>query len=150
MLMSRLSLAHGVAAVALASLLLGGNSARASACALDQTPSVFADGQRAQVNPVVAKTQAQLARWTYFIFARPYAADRPVTLTEDRREVARTLMPSALRQPWGWQFGDGRIAVGWTVRHTYTHAGSYRIRVYCWNPEARQWDAFDLVTIRIR
>lgn len=146
----RLPLVLTLAVIVTVGSTLTARASPAHACALDQTPSLSVDGIRARVNPVTPTTQAQLAHWTYFIFPHTYRAGHPLTLTEDRREVARTLMPSALRQPWGWQFGDGQVAVGWTVRHTYARAGQYRLRVYCWNPEAHAWDAFDQATITLR
>lgn len=127
--------------------ILGCGLSSTNACTLDQKPSVSADGQLARLNPQAPVTQAQLATWSYFIFARSYAAGHRVTLTENRQDVARSLMPSALRQPWGWLFGDGTYAQGWTVRHAYAHGGHFRIQVYAYNPESHHWDLFDQVGI---
>jgi hypothetical protein len=123
--------------------------APARACTIDQKPSVYANGARAQVNPVTPTTQAQMLTWTYFVFTRHYAAHHPVTLTEDRRQLASVLMPSALRTPWTWTLGDGHVAHGWSVRHAYAHPGRYPIGVYAYNPESGQWDLFDRVTVVI-
>jgi hypothetical protein len=103
-------------AVGLLSAILLAGSTRAAACALDQVPSVSADGQLARLNRQVPTTQAQLDGWTWCVFPHAYAVGRAVVLTEDRRDVARTLMRSALRTPWGWDFGDGQIGSGYTVR----------------------------------
>ncbi len=139
-------------ACAVAVAVLGGvltSQAPARACTLDQKPSVYANGSRAQINPVTPTTQAQMLTWTYFVFARHYAAHQPVALTEDRRQLAGVLMPSALRTPWIWQLGDGHVAHGWSVRHTYAHPGRFQIDVYAYNPESGEWDLFDRVTIVI-
>jgi hypothetical protein len=87
--------------------------------------------------------------WTWCVFPRTYALGRTVVLTEDRRDVARTSMPSALRTPWAWDFGDGQLGHGYTVRHTHALAGRRRIRVYAFNAESGRWDLFDQVTLTI-
>ena len=122
----------------------------AAACALDQTPSVYANGQLAGKNPSLPTTQAQLKVWTYFIFTRTYPMHHAITFTENRREVAQTLKAVAMRRPWRWHFGDGQIAYGWTVRHTYAHAGRWRIVVDAYLPSAKQWYEFDQVTITVK
>ena len=121
----------------------------AQACTLDQKPSASADGHLAGINRSTPTTQEQLAAWSYFAFPRPFQVGTTVVLTEDRREVARTLVPSAMRQPWGWLFGDGSSATGWTVRHAYTRPGPLRISVYAYDPAIGRWTLFDQVTITI-
>jgi hypothetical protein len=121
----------------------------ARACALDQRPSLSTNGRLVVLNKQVARTQAELAIWAFFVVPGVYRTGQPVTMTENRKEVARTLMPSALLQPWGWTFGDGTFSQGWTVRHAYTHPGHWKIGVYAYNPESRRWDLFDQATITI-
>ena len=70
-------------------------------------------------------------------------------MTENREEVAGTLMPSAREQPWGWTFGDGTFAEGWTVRLMYTHPGHWKMGMYAYNRESRHWDLFDQAAITI-
>jgi hypothetical protein len=131
------------------SLALGG-AARGHACALDSRPSLSTNGRLVVLNRQVARTQAELATWSFFLATGTYKIGQPVAMTENRKEVARTLMPSALRQPWGWTFGDGAYAQGWTVHHAYHRPGRWKIAVYAYNPESHHWDLFDQATITIR
>lgn len=138
-------------ALAAAGLLLAvGGASSAAACALDQTPSVYANGQLARKNPHLPTTQAQLSVWTYFVFARTYAVHHAITFTENRREVASTLTAAAMRRPWRWRFGDGQVSYGWTVRHSYAHAGRWRVVVDAYDPGTKQWYDFDQVTITVK
>ena len=147
--MQRLSLSRSI--VALAALAACGMTSAASvgACMLDSRPSAYADGQRDRVNTQVPTSSAQLAGWAPFVFARGYPVRRAIVLTEDRREVARTLTAAAMRRPWRWKFGDGQVAYGWTVRHAYVHPGHWRISVDAYDPGNRQWYNFDQVVITI-
>jgi hypothetical protein len=137
-----------IALLTLAGGLLGG-TVMASACALDQRPSVFADGQLAHRNTQVPTTATQLAAWAPFVFPHTYQAGHAVTFTEDRREVARSLVAAAMRRPWRWQFGDGQVGYGWTVHHTYARAGSWRITVDAYDPGTARWYTFDQALIAI-
>jgi hypothetical protein len=101
------------------------------------------------VNTHVPTTSAQLAGWAPFVFARSYPVRRAIVLTENRREVARSLTVAAMRRPWRWKFGDGQVAYGWTVRHTYAHPGDWRISVDAYDPGTRQWYNFDQVVITV-
>lgn len=118
-------------------------------CALDSRPSLSLNGRLVGLNHQPARTEAELATWSYFVAPTTYRTGQPVLMSENRAEVARTLMPSALRRPWGWAFGDGTIAQGWQVRHTYAHPGRWKICVYAYNPESQRWDLFDQATITI-
>jgi hypothetical protein len=112
----RISLAH----LALAAVLIGiaaGLGTVAQACTLDKHPSMSADGTLPRITLQVPTTRTQYATWSYFFFPLPFRAGQSVTLSENRQEVARTLVASALQHPWGWAFGDGSVAMGWTVRH---------------------------------
>jgi hypothetical protein len=137
-----------VALLLVAGCILG-VSGPARACALDSRPSAYADGQLDRVNAQAPTTAAQLATWTAFVFARSYPVRRAIVFTEDRREVARTLVPAALRRPWRWRFGDGHTAYGWTVRHAYARPGRWRIQVDAYLPSTRQWYSFDQVTVTV-
>ena len=137
-----------VALLGLAGCLLS-VPAVARACALDSRPSAYADGQRDRVNTQVPTSSAQRAGWAPFMFARSYPVRRAIVLTEDRREVARTLTAAAMRRPWRWAFGDGQVAYGWTVRHDYAHPGHWRISVDAYDPGTRQWYNFDQIVITI-
>lgn len=127
----------------------GGGATAVRGCSLDNKPSVYADGQLAGINPTVPLTSAQLATWAFFAFPRTFRARTAVILTENRREVAQTLIPAAMRRPWRWRFGDGQSAFGWTVRHRYARAGSWRIGVDAFDPGTKKWYNFDQVLIRI-
>jgi hypothetical protein len=116
---------------------------------LDLQPSAYADGQRDRVNTQVPTTSAQLAGRDLFVFARGYPVRRAIVLTEDRREVARSLTAAAMRRPWRWRFGDGQVAYGWTVRHAYAHAGHWRISVDAYDPGTRHSYNFDQVVITV-
>lgn len=147
--MRRLSLSCRPVAAALACALAVG-AAQASACTLDQRPSASANHQVARINRQTPTTAAQLATWSLFYFASSFQARHAITFAENRHELARTLTASALRQPCGWQFGDGHVAYGWTVRHAYAHTGRWPIKVYVWDPASRRWDLFDQMTITIK
>jgi len=71
-------------------------------------------------------------------------------LTEDRREVGRTLTAARMRRPWRWQRGDGATAYSWTVRHAYTSPTWRRIEVDAYDPAIKRWFAFDRVSILTR
>lgn len=123
---------------------------QAHACSLDSKPSVSANGVLARVNTQVPLTDAEVASWTPFVFARPLTPRRIVALAEDRREVANSLTAAAMRRPWLWDFGDKHSAQGWTVRHSYGGQGRYRITVSAYDPGTRRWYQFDQVTITVR
>lgn len=126
-----------------------GSAVPARACSLDYRPSAYANGQLDSLNPQIPTTSAQLSTYAVFVFARSYPVRRAITLSENRREVARSLTAAALRRPWRWEFGDGHTAYGWTVHHAYARAGQWRINVDAYDPGSRKWYNFDQVTITI-
>jgi len=153
--MSR-SLAGAIVCVLLAGAALGGGSI-ARACTVDQRPSASADGMLARLNPQQPATAAQLAVWAPFVFPRAYTARQTVALTEDRRQIARVLVPAALRRPWRWQFTDGSaragsntVTYGWTVRHAFAHPGQWRVDVDAYDPGTKRWYPFDQVALVVR
>jgi hypothetical protein len=93
-----------------------GMAVPAWACALDNRPSMSADGVLAHLTAAVP-TAATLPTWASFTFPRVYKPGQPVRFSEDQAEVRRTLTPSALSHPWRWNFGDGSTAVGYNVQH---------------------------------
>lgn len=121
----------------------------AHACARDGVPSISADGRLAQRT---RSTQGILpATWTPFYFGRAALPDRAVTLSENNREVARTLPRDVFSRPWRWTFGDGSApAYGTSVRHVYRKGGTYRIVVLAYYRSYGSWLAFDDATIRVR
>lgn len=135
------------AAAVAAILALGTGAAQARACSLDSKPSVLANGVLARVNTQAPLSDAEVASWTPFVFARPIAVRHAVTLAENRREVAKSLTATAMRRPWLWDFGDRHSAQGWTVRHSYNGQGRYRITVSAYDPGTKRWYQFDQVTI---
>ena len=128
----------------------GAGVTRTRACAIDQKPSMSADGLRARVNTEAPASQAQFSTWSIFVFGPAYHAGHAVTLSEDRGEVARTLTPAEMRRPWRWRFGDGATAYGWTVRHAYASPTWRRIEVDAYDPAIKRWFVFDRVSIRVQ
>lgn len=132
------------AVLLVASPLLGG---LAAACALDNVPSLTADGRLDGLTTDPPTTSTELLTYAPFTLPRAYASGHAIVLTELRREVAKSLLPAAMLRPWTWQFGDGATAVGWTVTHAYARPGRWRIAVEAYWPPTKQWIAFDQVTI---
>src|SRR5579872_27553 len=56
----------------------------ARACALDQRPSLSTNGRLVVLNKQVARTQAELAIWAFFVVPGVYRTGQPVTMTENR------------------------------------------------------------------
>jgi hypothetical protein len=141
----------------LAALLLAfavtGAATTVYACSLDLKPSLSANGVLDVVNKQVPTSSAQLkelASLGPFVFSAPFAPHKTITFTENRREVAQSLLPNAVRTPWRWHFGDGKVAYGWTVKHAYARKGDMRIMVDAYLPSTKKWYEFDRVTIHIR
>ncbi len=142
----RVVVAAGLAAL-VASGVLG--SARARACVLDNKPSLSANGRLVRINQIYPRTDAEAARWTYFVVPGAYRSGQGVTLTENRQEVTQTLLPSVMLRPWRWEFGDGVTSYGWSVKHTYARPGQYMVTADCYDPGSRQWYNFDKATLTV-
>ena len=112
-------------------------------------PSLTADGILAKPTTDPPITAAELQTYALFTLPRNYTVGRAIVFTEIRREVARSLLPAAMEHPWRWAFGDGGMATGWTVRHSYERPGRHRIDVEAYWPPVKQWIPFDQVTITI-
>ncbi len=108
------------------------------------------NGALVELNPNIARTQAQALRWAPFIASSTYRSGATIVLTENRTELARTLLPTVMTHPWRWQFGDGAAAYGWTVRHAYKHAGRWRVTTDCYDPASRTWNNFDQAVIVVK
>jgi hypothetical protein len=139
------------ATAALVALVAGPwlTAADARACAIDSVPSLTADGQIDRLTQNPPTTAAELATFAPFELPRSYAVGHTIVFAELRNEVAKSLVPDAMKRPWHWQFGDGASAAGWTVRHAYTQPGRHRIVVEAYSPVTRQWIQFDQVSITI-
>ncbi|HWE60496.1 MAG TPA: PKD domain-containing protein, partial [Chloroflexota bacterium] len=121
----------------------------AAACGLDNVPSLFADGQLDRFNNQPPITAAQLASWAPFILPRRYRTGHAIVFTENRREVAKSLVPAAMRRPWRWHFGDGNMTYGWTVHHAYARPGTWLVVVDAYDSSTGQWYYFDKVNVTV-
>jgi hypothetical protein len=128
-------------------LAIGSELARA--CSLDNRPSLTANGQLPMLNTQPPLSSAQLAAYAPFVFRRAFPLAKSITFAEVRSEVARSLLPSAMKHPWRWRFSDGTVAYGWSVRHAYRRAGVVQVAADAYDPGTRQWYEFDRVRIRI-
>lgn len=120
-----------------------------SACSLDGTPSISADGVLAR-SMTAKPSRADLAHWAPFRFPGAFAGGRALTFGEDVIELKRTLLPQAFGHPWRWHMGDGTMLNGLIVRHRYRHPGAYRLRVFAYYATAHAWYEFDQALIEIR
>jgi hypothetical protein len=124
-------------------------TAPAAACTLDGQPTASANGQLARLNSHTPQTTADLATWAAFVFAQRFHSRRPITLAEDRRALSRVLIAAALRRPWRWEFGDGSMGYGWSVRHSYARPGNWRVTVDAYLPSNKKWYHFDQVMLTV-
>ena len=95
----------------------------ASACVIDNTASLSANGVRA--NPTT-DVSIGAALWAPFTFTKVFAVDDSIHLTESHADLARSLPPSMLAAPYKWDFGDGTSALGHSVLHHYAHTRGRR------------------------
>jgi hypothetical protein len=133
----------------LCALMLAVPTAVAQACSLDNIPSLSLNGRLPILNKAVPLNSAQLATYAPFVFPRPYPMRSIITFTENRRDVAKSLQASAMRRPWRWHFGDGAVAYGWTVKHSYKHACNIQVSVDAYDPGTKAWYLFDRAQFRI-
>jgi len=122
----------------------------ALACGLDGKPSMSTNGALVERNLLTARTQAQALHWAPFVAVSTYHSGATIALTENRTELARTLLPTVMTHPWRWGFGDGATAYGWTVHHAYKHAGRWRVTTDAYDPISRAWYNFDQAVIVVR
>jgi len=135
----------GLSCVAALILMLSG-AAAANACTLDNVASVAANGQRA----ILSSDQPQAGKaWAPFRFAQAYSVGTAVTLSEDHTDLAKSLSPSMLVQPFRWVLGDGSTVRGTSVTHAFKQDGTYVIQVYAYAESVAHWVLFDTVQIEI-
>jgi len=121
-------------------------AAAAHACTLDNVASAAANGQRAVLSssqPVAGKP------WAPFRFAQAYAVGTPVTLSENRADIAKSLPASMLDAPFRWAMGDGSSSRGMAVTHSFARPGTYQVQVYAYAPSEARWVLFDNVLLQI-
>lgn len=142
-----------VATMALGGTALGavGMVGVARACGVDGVPSLSVNGRVVAINSALT-SDAGLDAWTPFVARGTYLVGHPLTLAENRTNVAQSLPPAAFKYPWRWTFGDGTTARGLNARHVYRRPGTYILSVeaYFVAGAQRQWYSFDRVTIRMR
>jgi hypothetical protein len=137
-----------LAALALVALSLA-SVGLATACGLDQKPSMFANGTIARVNKQTPTTAVEVLAWSYFAFLGKYSTHHTIEFREDRVEVAHGLSAEAMRQPIAWSYGDGQAGRGWAVSHHYLRPGRRIVQVFVWDPESGRWDLFDRASIQV-
>ncbi len=122
------------------------SAAAASACTLDNVASAAANGQRA----TLSSDQPQAGKaWAPFRFAQAYAVGTAVTFSEDHADLAKSLSPTMLVQPFRWVMGDGSSARGTSVTHDFKREGTYVVQVYAYAASVARWVLFDTVQIEI-
>jgi hypothetical protein len=142
----RFSVRCGLSCLIALVVVLGTSAAAASACTLDNVASVAANGQRA----ILSSDQPQAGTpWAPFRFAQAYAVNTAVTLSEDHADLARSLSPTMLVQPFRWELGDGSSVPGTSVTHTFKREGTFVVQVYAYAASAARWVLFDTVEIQI-
>lgn len=124
----------------MASALVPGLPRAATACALDNRASLYTDGVPALLT---ASGPHGSGPWAPFTIAQAIGAAAPVRFMEAQADLARTLPPIMRRAPYRWAFGDGTIAVGYSVMHHYAQPGWYIVTVFGFDRVARGWVAFD-------
>lgn len=134
-----------LAVIAFASLGFG---EAALACGQDGIPSLSANAVLAHRN-TVPPTGESLDRWAQFIFPAQYHVGQAVRFAENRQELRQTLPPEAFGHPWRWGFGDGAMAMGYTVTHAYKRAGAYKLLVFAYYPSMHTWYELDDALVRV-
>ncbi len=127
-------------------IVLVGTTAAASACTLDNVASAAANGQRA----ILSSDQPQAGKpWAPFRFAQAYAVGTTVTFSEDHADLAKSLSPTMLVQPFRWVLGDGSTVRGTSVSHAFKKDGTFVVQVYAYAASVARWVLFDTVEIEI-
>jgi hypothetical protein len=122
----------------------------AAACALDNIPSLEANGVHAKPTTEVPTS---VDGWAPFTVPVAFARGTSIRFSERRADLARSLPPATLAAPYRWAFGDGFTALGHEATHQYARAGRFRLVVYGYydgpTRETRGWFLFDsaLVTV---
>jgi len=124
-------------------------TATAQACTIDGKPSVSANGILALRNESRA-SPGNLGHWAVFVFGTSFAVGQKVQFAENTPLLRSALPSQAWGKPWRWTLGDGTTLTGYSVRHVYAHAGSYKLTISAYYSGYGQWLEFDdaLVTIR--
>ncbi len=123
------------------------NTARA--CAIDNVPSIRADGRLADLN-LTLPTDSSVLHWAPFIFRPTFRVGQRITLSEDGGKLARSLPPEIVHGRWVWRFGDGGSTRGTLVAHRYRKAGTYVVTVAMPLPRGGAPFVFDAVVVRVR
>jgi len=119
----------------------------ATACAIDNVASVYANGARATLTTTAASPGAL---WAPFTFGQAVAAAAPVRLDESRADLLRSLDSATVAAPYRWTFGDGTGAtLGHVVTHRYARPGLYLIGVEGFDGQTRRWFPFDKALLRV-
>jgi hypothetical protein len=125
----------------LAFVLFFATISSAVACTLDGIASLSVNGATAGLTSG-RPTRANAGYWAPFTLVAE-GAGSSLQFSEDLQKVAQSLPPSILALPFRWDFGDGAVASGHTVQHTYARPGWYKITVsYDWQAR-HQWVVFD-------
>jgi len=140
---------RGAAWVATVCFGFGAAAQPVGACAIDGVPSLRADGAPVILNRT-QPTSASLAHWAPFVFARTFRPGQSVYLSEDMRELVRTLPPEMVQGRWLWRTGDGGRVEGRTASHRYNHPGTYLITVGVELPAHRGAFIFDSALLTVR
>src|SRR5579863_8843991 len=72
----------------------------ASACAIDNTASLYAGGVQATLNNSTPPTTGGV--WASFTIGKAFASGAPVSFTESRQELARSLSAATIAAPYRW------------------------------------------------
>lgn len=128
-------------------VLLRGGSGAVRACGIDGVPSMSLNGRLVRANHAQA-TKDTIAYWAPFLLGTaPAHAD--LRLSENEKELHRSLTAQAFATPFRWTFGDGTSARGLAVHHRYSQPGWYRVDVSYYYTPRRQWIAFDSAQLQI-
>jgi hypothetical protein len=146
MIRRRFSLSSLLALLAVLSL---GQIGLARACSLDGVASISVNGRLARLN-TARPVRGHLAHWAPFVLPLTVKAGTPVLLTENLKDLHKSLLPAAFGKPWRWDFGDGTTGSGFTVQHVYKKPGTYRVIVSAYYSENKFWFQFDAALIPIR